>query len=117
MRSVLIACMCVALAAGAHLRVDPVQTAGDKGMVAAQQNTSVADVNKKVRRRGDVNDGGQGEERPACVRGGRASIDSGALSRPLSGANLFTGAVFDCGGLQCPPTTKSRQRAGAGGWR
>jgi hypothetical protein len=37
----------VAGAAAAHLRVDPVQTAGDKGMTSAQKNESVADVSKK----------------------------------------------------------------------
>jgi hypothetical protein len=38
----------VACASAAHLRVDPVQTAGDKSLTAAQTNASVADVNKKV---------------------------------------------------------------------
>ena len=40
--------MVVACASAAHLRVDPVQTAGDKSLTAAQTNASVADVNKKV---------------------------------------------------------------------
>jgi len=48
MRAVLCLLLVGAVAARqGHLRVDPVQTAGDKGMVAAQKGDSVADVSKK----------------------------------------------------------------------